>query len=937
MTQHRRFITSLSHRPVQIQLAAAANAILTLIRPDTLAEGLPGASIAVRRYSRSSDSDGGRRQRLVTSYLKSVLSSLSIPHGELDQLAASPLFDAALTAWALTKTASHPALEEAAAASQKLQQLLIKLDGAMLWQQQAAASPLGQLLWHVAVSVSRDELRGMSVDDHLAQLVEYQVVLAANSGTAYDDLLNQLPKLTDTPVTAALNHPEFWQFALSAAQQHEVLAQDLLLLAYDVAAAASSVTGQLQQIEQLLGVSAAGLQQQLAQELHSPPSILLPGQEKQLLAAVAHHSQARQHLAQLQLLQLLAQALGLSTVHVTGAPTAPQLVTRLTGVAGTQHAVDPSLLQRLSAVGPQLLSAVSQVPVKALEQPSVGGLLKLMNDSPQLQHVAEGVSAWRAAAAAAGYLPVLTTLSHTEVAALSKEQAAAVAQAIMQLEAQGRLLLRKAAAQQLASGRLSEADAAALAWKVHTGGQPAIEELTRLVLAQAAEVYDAAVSKLDSAAAALTNMAAGFQLEDATSRLSSAAPPSPLVLAGVPQHQVAELSMSFPALTSSTTSSSPAASSATVTAEALVRDLASLLAPPDSRTPGQRLAGQRLQMIAHDLPKVLSGALLDLLAVHQTSPSAGVAALQQHQQRLRAFMAVLDAELPRLAAVDSSADVGGSSSSWSAGGTGGVSVSGAEGVLELLGEQDTRQLLQHALELGHKRTQGQQEQQGIYEQLADIHHDIDVQRYLQMEFDPALDVDVIHAPHGWRDSELWVNPPEFLDGMKPLLDKYLEAQGEAAVTDMEWQVYRDSALTEHEQFEVSAAAARSAAGHSPFNNSRADEAYLTQRLEAGIPKNSVLYAAAHKYLKASFKNRTWRFAQRRRMVDRLVEIAAHLAAHPPRTHRGSPFSPLFQPNGPPPVPRLTSKTTAGKAARSSAAQGEAYALPEGFGRSTAHG
>eukprot|EP00878_Enallax_costatus_P032265 GHUV01035416.1.p1 GENE.GHUV01035416.1~~GHUV01035416.1.p1 ORF type:complete len:152 (-),score=37.30 GHUV01035416.1:806-1261(-) len=60
--------------------------------------------------------------------------------------------------------------------------------------------------------------------------------------------------------------------------------------------------------------------------------------------------------------------------------------------------------------------------------------------------------------------------------------------------------------------------------------------------------------------------------------------------------------------------------------------------------------------------------------------------------------------------------------------------------------------------------------------------------FLQMEFDPALDVDVIHAPHGWRDSELWVNPPEFLDGMKPLLDKYLEAQGEAAVTDMEWQV-----------------------------------------------------------------------------------------------------------------------------------------------------
>lgn len=59
---------------------------------------------------------------------------------------------------------------------------------------------------------------------------------------------------------------------------------------------------------------------------------------------------------------------------------------------------------------------------------------------------------------------------------------------------------------------------------------------------------------------------------------------------------------------------------------------------------------------------------------------------------------------------------------------------------------------------------------------------------LQMEFDPALDVDVVHAPHGWRDSDLWLSPAEFLDSMKPLLDKYLESQGEARVTDMEWQV-----------------------------------------------------------------------------------------------------------------------------------------------------
>jgi hypothetical protein len=137
-------------------------------------------------------------------------------------------------------------------------------------------------------------------------------------------------------------------------------------------------------------------------------------------------------------------------------------------------------------------------------------------------------------------------------------------------------------------------------------------------------------------------------------------------------------------------------------------------------------------------------------------------------------------------------------------------------------------------------------------------------------------------------------------------------------------VYRDAALAEAEQVEAEAAALRHAAGHSPFNNSRADEAFLHERLEAGIPKDSVLYAAAHKYLSASFKNRSWRFAQRKRMVDVLVCIADHLAAHPPRSHRGSPFSALFQPDGPPIVPRLSQQVQKG-------ADTEAYALPPGFG------
>jgi hypothetical protein len=114
---------------------------------------------------------------LLSTIVQDVLSSLSIPHAELDKLAASELSDAALTAWALTKTAAHPAAQQAAAANQRLQALLAKLDGAMLWQQQAARSPLGQLLWQVAVGANGSEVASLNAEQ-LEGRLEYQVVQA---------------------------------------------------------------------------------------------------------------------------------------------------------------------------------------------------------------------------------------------------------------------------------------------------------------------------------------------------------------------------------------------------------------------------------------------------------------------------------------------------------------------------------------------------------------------------------------------------------------------------------------------------------------------------------------------------------------------------------------------------------------------------------------
>eukprot|EP00879_Flechtneria_rotunda_P022727 GHRR01024003.1.p1 GENE.GHRR01024003.1~~GHRR01024003.1.p1 ORF type:complete len:1043 (+),score=481.75 GHRR01024003.1:427-3129(+) len=885
--------------------------------------------------------------RLVTAYLQDVLSLLSIPHGELDQLAASGLSDAALTAWALTKTALHPAAQQAAAAHLQLQQLLAKLDGAMLWQQQAAASPLAQLLWHVAVSAAGQRLNCMDYEELQSSIIEFQVVHAARRAAhkanpnvpgykpkqVLEELVqHQVHRMIAVTPLETLQDPGFWQLAQQAATRSQGLVHDLAMTGYNLLPAADAATLQLQQLQQWVELDARQLQAQLRQQRKLSDNIFLPGREAELLAAVADDSQARVLFAKWQLLQMLAQALGLTSVHLSGPASACELVMRLTGVSmgqQQQQQIPEQVVQQLMANAPELVQLAEQFPDEALKQPRAGHLMQLMASKPELRGLSQALAAWRAESAAAGYLPVLVTLSQSEVATLSQQQAQALGRSIMQLEAQGRLLLRQAAAGQLEQ-QLEARDAAALAWKVHTGGQQGAEQLVQLTLAQASQTYNACRCQLDAAAAAISDTAAGFQLEAVTSRRSSVAPPSPLVMAGIPQQQVSDLSKSMPSITSSTSdttttdSRSRSLSVHPATAETLVRDLATIMAaiglqdtasgPAADLPEGPQAAAvlQRLQILAHDLPKVLSGPLLSLLNNHKATNITSAADLVRLQQQLKAFLQVLEVELPQVASPRRDSirigTSGSSTTSWAAAVAPGESPAAAEGLLELVGEQDTAGVLAHAATAaaagrGRRRfddgeDQGNQEE-GLFDMLADIHHDIHMQRYLQMEFDAALELDLVHAPRAWRDADLFAHPVDWLDAMKPLLDRYLVAQGEQPVQEMEWQVYRAAALAEQEQVEIAASATHQAAGHSPFRNSRADEAYLTQRLDTGIKPDNVLYATAHKYLKVSFKNRSWRFAQRKRLVDRLIEIAQHLAAHPPRRHRGSPFSALFQLDGPP--------------------------------------
>lgn len=367
-------------------------------------------------------------------------------------------------------------------------------------------------------------------------------------------LVHQLHHMTDTPPLAALSHPAFWQLAQQAVASSPALAQDLPLLGYDLASADAAAT-QLQQLQQVVQLNAASLQQQLKKDARISSSLLQPGKTKQLLAAVSGDAEARKAAAQLVLLQVLAEALGLSAVQIGSPVSSCELVARLTGLPPPTRELGQQLQVKLASAAPALLAAVSMLPAAALEQASVGSLLQLLGSKPELQvstrtallctglrwrqrlcvqvcgdtlialsrlqractlmgatmhcsvrqHAATRATAcaaccavlavcaqelssvltgWRAEAAAAGYLPVLTTLTQPEVAALPKAAAESLGRAMMQLEARGQLLLRQAAAKALHPGQLAAGDAAALAWKVHTGGAAAAEELVQLVLEQ---------------------------------------------------------------------------------------------------------------------------------------------------------------------------------------------------------------------------------------------------------------------------------------------------------------------------------------------------------------------------------------------------------------------------------------------------------------------
>jgi hypothetical protein len=195
-----------------------------------------------------------------------------------------------------------------------------------------------------------------------------------------------LPQLVDTSPRNTLGHPAFWQLAqAAAAAASSSLAQDLPLLNYHLQTAADAAAGQLAQLQELLGLDAASLRQELLSQLQLSPNLLLPADQQALLDAVSGSSEGRRLLGQLQLLEVLAAALGLSSVQLSLPVSSCELLRRLTSMGQAAPALSTQLTQALQAACPTLLAALQQLPAHSLAQPSVAGLLQLCSSKAELK------------------------------------------------------------------------------------------------------------------------------------------------------------------------------------------------------------------------------------------------------------------------------------------------------------------------------------------------------------------------------------------------------------------------------------------------------------------------------------------------------------------------------------------------------------------------
>lgn len=205
---------------------------------------------------------------------------------------------------------------------------------------------------------------------------------------------------------------------------------------------------------------------------------------------------------------------------------------------------------------------------------------------------------------------------------------------------------------------------------------------------------------------------------------------------------------------------------------------------------------------------------------------------------------------------------------------------------------------------------GLPEQGGAAAAMRQEHMRRDVERYLQMSHDPRLQLHLSAPPTSWVDPRLRATEQEWLDGMRPHLDAYLEALELRPLGDAEWQLYREVALAELGEHRQQHEAELRAQGHSAWFHPKAEEQYLRRVLDERVAHGSPLYGQSRKYLDTILRNPSWTWAQRRQAVKRIVELNDHFRKQPAGAveQQGSPFAALFAVGGPDLLPKVSKGT-----------------------------
>jgi hypothetical protein len=151
------------------------------------------------------------------------------------------------------------------------------------------------------------------------------------------------------------------------------------------------------------------------------------------------------------------------------------------------------------------------------------------------QALQQTLQARRLAAAQSGNIAILTTLGLGELQAFPASDAAALQQLATRLQHQGPLVQQQVVTGRVQLAQLTQEQQQQLAWQLHKGAPEQALAVMDVVLAQAAAASRQEAQRVAGAAADVQAVGLGLQLERATSAVSTAAAPSPVLLAGEPR------------------------------------------------------------------------------------------------------------------------------------------------------------------------------------------------------------------------------------------------------------------------------------------------------------------------------------------------------------------------------------------------------------------